>query len=292
MPENEAPQSFQEYKATRTAAPVAVAEETPAPADTVETVETPKTEETPAAEEGEKKKGGWQRRIEKLEREKAELEKKVSEPAKPLAQDAGAAKPETKTAEGRPEKPKLENFDSYDKWEDAKDEYLEKLADWKVDQREKQRSEQAKQAQAQQQQQAVLKTFNERLAAAKARITDFDDVVQGAIADHDVQVSPAMSEAITESEHGPDVVYYLAKHPDEALRISKLSPLAAAREIGKIEAKVTPEAEPEKTATKVSKAPAPVKPVGKTASTAKTLDDVGDDYQAHKAIRLKQLQRN
>jgi hypothetical protein len=207
---------------------------------------------------------------------------------KPLAQDAVTAKPETKAAEGRPDKPKLENFDSYDKWQDAQDEYLEKLAEWKVDQREQVRNEQARQQQAQQQQAAIAKTWTERLEATRARIPDFDDVVQGAIADHNVQISRAMSEAITESEQGPDVVYYLAKHPDEARRISALSPLAAAREIGKIELKVTPEAEPDKTAeVKVSKAPPPVKPVGSKASTGKTLDDAGDDYQAYKAARLR-----
>jgi hypothetical protein len=287
MPENEVvptpvePVSFQDYKAQRNAPPAVVDEPV-----VEKTVETPP--ETPVAEDGEKKKGGWQRRIEKLERENGELKQKISEPVKPLAQDAETAKPETKAADGRPEKPKLEHFESYDKWEDAKDEYMEKLADWKVDQREKQRSEQFRQQQAQQQAQAVAKTFNERLAAAKARIADFDDVVQGAIADHDVQISRAMSEAITESEQGPDVVYYLAKHPDEAKRISALSPLAAAREIGKIEVKVAPEAEPDKPAKTVSKAPPPIKTVGSTASTVKTLADA-KTFQDYKKIRFQKV---
>jgi hypothetical protein len=66
-----------------------------------------------------------------------------------------------------------------------------------------------------------------------------------------------MAEAIIESEKGAEVLYHLGSHPDEAKRIAMLSPLAAARELGRIEARLSMPA-PRTT----TKAPPPVKPVG------------------------------
>lgn len=284
-------EDFQAYKASRVTPLTEVAESTEA--NGAAATDTTVTEEPKTAdpEGGDKKKGGWQRRIEKLERENNELKQKVSEGnGKPLAQDAGAGKSEpTKAAvaDGRPAKPDLSKFDTYEQYQDALDEYQDKLTDWKIEQREKSRAEQDRQNEARRQQEAAQKTWNDRLNAAKSRLTDFDDVVQGAIADHDIRVSPTMERVILESEHGPEIVYHLAKHPDEAARIAALPPEKAALALGRIEAKVAPEAEPAKPAKTVSNAPPPVKPVGSSASTGRSVDDAGDNYQAYKAARLK-----
>jgi hypothetical protein len=48
-----------------------------------------------------------------------------------------------------------------------------------------------------------------------------------------------MAETIKSSDIGPDLAYWLGSNPKEADRISRLSPLLQAREIGKIEAKIT-----------------------------------------------------
>lgn len=51
-------------------------------------------------------------------------------------------------------------------------------------------------------------------------------------------VSDAMAEISAESDEGPAVLFYLANNPGLADTISKLPPLAAAREMGRIEAKL------------------------------------------------------
>jgi hypothetical protein len=57
-----------------------------------------------------------------------------------------------------------------------------------------------------------------------------------------------------------DVLYYLAKNPTEALDLNGLDAYGAAREIGRIEARI--ELTRQSPSTKaVSRAPAPVKPV-------------------------------
>jgi hypothetical protein len=50
-------------------------------------------------------------------------------------------------------------------------------------------------------------------------------------------VSP-LGQALLTSEHGPAIMYQLAKSPAELARISALPPLDAAREIGRLEAKL------------------------------------------------------
>jgi hypothetical protein len=68
-------------------------------------------------------------------------------------------------------------------------------------------------------------------------------------------VSDAMAQACAESEEGPAVLYYLANNLSLAEQISRLPPLAAARELGRIEAKLITARE--QAAKKVSEAPPP-----------------------------------
>ena len=71
-----------------------------------------------------------------------------------------------------------------------------------------------------------------------------------------------MAETIKASDMGPDLAYWLGTTPKEADRISRLSPLLQAREIGKIEAKLaaSPPVKP------TTSAPAPITPVTARAS--------------------------
>lgn len=104
--------------------------------------------------------------------------------------------------------------------------------------------------------QAVAETYNQRVQAAVARIPDFVDVVGKA----DIKINNDMLQALQESEHGPDLVYMLAKNPAEATRLASLSTRQLDREIGRMEAAITaktsaaPAAPP---AARTTKAPAP-----------------------------------
>jgi hypothetical protein len=74
-----------------------------------------------------------------------------------------------------------------------------------------------------------------KVQAVKDRFPDFDRVAR----DPALPVTTTMAEAITESDVGPAVLYHLGQHPDEARRIAALPPVQQAREIGRLEARVS-----------------------------------------------------
>lgn len=90
--------------------------------------------------------------------------------------------------------------------------------------------------------------FREREAAFAKDTEDYERYA------HDVNltITQPMAEIIREMDQGPAVLYHLGKNPDIADAISKLSPLAQARELGKMEANIS--IKPEKP---VSQAPPP-----------------------------------
>jgi hypothetical protein len=93
-----------------------------------------------------------------------------------------------------------------------------------------------------------------------------------------VPISQAMAEVIRESDISPKILRHLANNKAEAMRIFNLSPLTAARELGRIEAKIlaTPAPEPPR---RVSQAPEPVKSLTPTGVTEIDLDKVPiDDF--------------
>jgi hypothetical protein len=181
------------------------------------------------------------------ERYAQELRAKAEQGADP------AKKTEPATSSNRP---KLDDFESYD-------EYVDKLTDWKIEQREAARQKQEAELHQKAAQQTRAESWNEKVEAARDKYEDFDDVIESIT----TPITPAMQEAIMESGIGTDIAYHLAQHPKEIQRIAKLSPMQAAIEIGKLEAKLTAPVEKKKPA--VSKAPEPIKPVGAKASTAK-----------------------
>lgn len=127
--------------------------------------------------------------------------------------------------------------------------YIEDLSEWKVDQRLRQHDEQTS---ARQRFQKSLDTFHtkatemfpegepEGLKAYKA-LPDAGSVV--------------LQQMVIDSDVGPKLADYLGKNTAEIKRISGLHPLLQAREIGKLEARMS-EASPPKPAKTVSDAPA------------------------------------
>jgi hypothetical protein len=139
-------------------------------------------------------------------------------------------------------------------------------------------------------------------AQAKGRV--WGDSVKAAITEHadfeavalnkDLEISRVMGDAIRDSGVGTSILYRLGQAPEEAARISKLSPLAQVRELGKIEAAIEAESEAAGAAEEteplpkkiiVSKAPTPHKPVsGATAATpSKNLETMSQsEYRAYR----------
>ena len=110
----------------------------------------------------------------------------------------------------------------------------------------------------QKQQAALDEAYHEREEQAREKYPDFQQVAYNP----QLPVTDVMAETIRASELGPDLAYWLGNNPKEAARISRLSPLLQAREIGKIEAKLgeNPVVKP------TTSAPAPISPV--TARTS------------------------
>lgn len=219
-------------------------------AATPEASATPESGDTPADKP---KKGGVQKRIGELVREREDAKREAEYWRKQALEDKGKPEPKPQTEE----KPKVDQFQSYE-------EYLEALADWKAEQkfteREKKREQETRQERASREFNELRSTFAQRAEQAAEKYEDFEEVAFSP----DVPVSEAMVPAILSSEHGPDLMYYLGQNPKEAARIARLSPIAAARELGKLEAKLS-----EPPAKRPSKAPEPINPVGGRADAGK-----------------------
>lgn len=100
--------------------------------------------------------------------------------------------------------------------------------------------------------------WSERVAEAVAQMPDFETVF-----DANVPVSEAMADLIPEMENGTEVAYYLGKNRQHAARIAQMSPVEAALELGRLEARLSiPKAKT------VSTAPPPVSTVSGKAAVA------------------------
>lgn len=197
-------------------------------------------------------KSGVQGRMDELTRARREAEREAAY-WKAVAEGKGSD-----NTEATP-KPASSEFATYD-------EYVEALSDWKAGQKVAtalaQRAEGAATT-------ARAETFEERVSQAKTRMSDFDTVVGKS----SVEVASHIRESILDSDRGPELAYHLAKHPQEAQRLSSMHPLQAARELGRLEASFDkPEAEssePAAAARPVTNAPPPTRPAasGRTAPT-------------------------
>lgn len=179
------------------------------------------------------------------------------------------------------DKPKAENFDSHE-------EYVEALTEWKLDQREKAKEAKQKQTQAKTEYETQVKTFQDKVKSFAEKHDDFNDLMDDV---DDITMSIAVQEGILSSELGPELMYELAKNRSEYERICKLSPMAAVRELGKIEARISKPSESEtKTEIKVPKAPKPLTPVGAKSggSVKKTIFDPNISQKEYERIRAEQ----
>ena len=114
------------------------------------------------------------------------------------------------------------------------------------------------------QQSQVLESYHDVEEEARTKYDDFEQVAYNP----KLPITNVMAETIQSSDVGPELAYYLGSNPKEADRISRMSPLSQAKEIGKIEAKVA-DSPPVK---KPSNAPAPIQPVATGSSRGPAYD--------------------
>lgn len=230
-----------------------------------------------------------------------EQRKKLREELKPepKAEPKQDAKPESSTEakkDERPVKPKIDDFEKYEDYEEARDKYFEELAEWKADQKLKSyREEQAKTAEENQQktaQQERLEKWNKSIREAKQEWPDFEAVV------HDLKPTAEVMEYLEESEYRAQILYRLGEDMDNASKIFGLSKAAQLREIVEIEREFRSEAKkqepPKKEPTPISKAPKP--PVnlrgGSSPGDPELAAVSANDFVAYeKAANAKELAR-
>lgn len=228
---------FDEVAPTETA-PEAVPE--PAPVEAEPEAPEPETAETETEDEAEKPrhKPGSQKWKEKALREAQEKEFWKAQVIQQQKAPEPAAAPVS--ADG----PKQDDFETHAEWVKASIRFEAKAM-----------------IEAEKRQQ----TWEQKAQAARTRFTDFDEALETAPAP-----SRAVAEVLNESPLGGDVAYHLATHPDEYQRINRLGPVAAALELGRIEARLNPAQK--KAPIPASKAPRPPSPVT-AAAAARPSDD-------------------
>jgi hypothetical protein len=200
----------------------------------------------------EPKKNHDTRRWERLMRERAEFKAKADW----LEQQMTVKKQET--VSGSPARDKF----------GSDEEYVQALTDYMV---EKKLSGVKQELTQHQEQTRTQNDWMSKINQARTDYSDYDAAMEDA---QDIPISEHTKEAIQSSDLGGDIAYYLAKNPEEALRINSLSPMAAAREIGRIESYVEYEKTQKTKKPPVSKAPSPIKPVHSQGSGTKSLEDM------------------
>ena len=198
-------------------------------------------------------------------RQEAERERQAREAVEAKLRDLEAKASPQKSDEPDP-KPNPAQFN------DAL-EYAEALAEWTTDRRMRERDQAELARKAQEEQSRMRQEFQKRLDVAKQDMPDYEEM----IASSDVSVSQPVTDAIIESDVGPQVLYYLAENPDFTRALAEKSITAQLRAIGRLEAKFekTEAAKPsvKEPVAKRSNAPAPINPL-RAASNASdiTLD--------------------
>jgi general stress protein YciG len=229
-------------------------------------------------------------RVMQATREAAEQRKRAeAAEARLAALEAGRAPEQPKPAAeaGAPAQPGGRPVaDQYETYED----FVEALTDWKADQREaKKQAEATQRAQVEQHTQALTSTmdgFLGRLAKAREATPDLETRIDPRL----TALVPAftlppgqepgplnvLGQELIESEHSVELMLYLSEHEEEVVALLKSpSPAALARGVGRLEAKLAGQPEPEAPRERpVSKAPAPLRPV--TPSSVPDSDVTGD----------------
>lgn len=192
-------------------------------------------------------------------------------------------------------KPKIDDFDSIEKWTEA-------LTDWTENKLRHDMAENSRVARFSVENEqrtrninALLSKHNERLEAFKVVQKDFDAVARKAVADG-LPVNPLMEQHFVQSELGPQLMYYLATHPNECKQMAALNAGQTLVALGRLEAKL----EGQKKNPQGKVAPVPVKnkqnnqrptaPAVVRGGNPKTAKRVEDMSQAeYNEMRRKQI---
>lgn len=242
----------------------------------------PDGSDTAANPEKVKPPKGVQKRIDELTREKREAERKATEEAQKRdeleRQLAERQRADVQTVQD--DRPNRDEFDDPDAYTQALTEWSARKA---VQEDRIQRAESEQKARVQESYAKVTKDWNEGREKALEKYPDYVEVAEN----DQLPIAQHVGFALLSHENGHDIAYYLGKHPDEAARLSALSPLQSALAIGALGMRLSQQEKPE-----VSRAPAPAKPIGARGSVTKTPESESmDEYAARRNAELRKASR-
>lgn len=179
---------------------------------------------------------GVQRRIDRLTRQREEARREAAAiQARLQMLEQGYQRPpqepEPVPLHQQPE-PREEDYASQQEWFSA-------VRAWDKAQLKQELAREAWQQQVQHRQEAQQRQMQAQAQAARQKYADFDTVLDRL---QTIPTVPALDACVHESELGAELAYYLAQHPDEIQRLNQVAqtaPLAMAREIGKLELRLS-----------------------------------------------------
>ncbi len=202
-------------------------------------------ESKPESTKPPEKKSPFQKRIDTLTAQR-NIEREEKEHWKQIALKASVQSPEPETKLSAPPEdlePKAEDYQEYA-------DFVKALGGWSARQEHKKWDKQVEERikpvaddvasvkQTRQTESEVEQTriFNEKIDAGRTRYGDnYDENIGVALAE-DGPLSPTTLGIVFDSDRTADLLNYLGENPEEAERISAMSPLSAAMAIGKITA--------------------------------------------------------
>lgn len=239
----------------------ALAEETPSDVSkTADASETPGEGEPP--QKPAKADGGFQRRIDKLTKDKHELKRENEELRRKLQETAPSAAPASQpNPDAEPREADFEDYASY----------LKALGRFEARQALREEREKAEAAK-------VQAALDERLQATREKHPDFDEVLEAA---SDYQVPGSALVAIQDSDIAGDLMYHLATNLEDLEKLQGMNPVQQVKFIARLEAKLqtTPATEEKPVApahpkpkAAVSSAPTPIRPTPGASSERRPFD--------------------
>lgn len=215
---------------------------------------------------GDKKPGGWERKLRRLERENAELKAKIAPPSFPAAFSDKS--------------PQLADFNTIE-------EYTEAVTDWRFEKKLQEQKAQEQKAKAEEEQRKIAEEWQNKIDNLPDQYWDFEYKV----ANVRVPIGDNLSKAILESNVGPQIAYFLAENQGKISELNSLGVRALVREIESIENQIIGKFQPNKPSVRsIKQAPAPMKSVS-TASTIPNKPDLrtlkGMDYYNARMAELR-----
>ncbi len=154
--------------------------------------------------------------------------KREAQQAAKVAESQPAAA-EKKTDSDAPKKPKVDDYETWEKYEEAHDTYVDELTAYKA-------KKVIAESKAQDARDKVESEMRETVNAARERYADYDEIIEPARVQifDDKEVHPALKAMVDASPVFIDLLYVLGKKPadlDAIVQLSKTNPIEAIRKV-------------------------------------------------------------